>query len=229
MSNNILITGCSSGLGLALTKLYLEKGFKVFGISRQKPDISNDNFIFKCCDLSDTNNIKNNLTSFITDAIDFNTVYLNAGMLGKIKEMTKLELNDLKTTMDLNVYANKELLDLLSNIKVKNIIAISSGAAVNGSKGWGPYSLSKASLNMLINLYSKEMLDTKILCVAPGVVETPMTDYIRYEIDDTIYTSAKVLKEGSIQTPFDAANKLNEVANRISEFESGSFIDVRNI
>jgi alcohol dehydrogenase/benzil reductase ((S)-benzoin forming) len=73
------------------------------------------------------------------------------------------------------------------------------------------------------------MLDTKILCVAPGVVETPMTDYIRYEIDDTIYTSAKVLKEGSIQTPFDAANKLNEVANRISEFESGSFIDVRNI
>jgi alcohol dehydrogenase/benzil reductase ((S)-benzoin forming) len=150
-------------------------------------------------------------------------------MLGKIKEMTKLELNDLKTTMDLNVYANKELLDLLSNIKVKNIIAISSGAAVNGSKGWGPYSLSKASLNMLINLYSKEMLDTKILCVAPGVVETPMTDYIRYEIDDTIYTSAKVLKEGSIQTPFDAANKLNEVANRISEFESGSFIDVRNI
>lgn len=30
MIKNILITGCSSGLGLALTRLYLEKGYKVF-------------------------------------------------------------------------------------------------------------------------------------------------------------------------------------------------------
>jgi benzil reductase ((S)-benzoin forming) len=39
MQKNILITGCSSGLGLALTKNYLEKDFKVYGISRNKPDI----------------------------------------------------------------------------------------------------------------------------------------------------------------------------------------------
>ncbi len=229
MTKNILITGCSSGLGLALTKLYLEKGFKVFGISRQKPDIKNDNFVFKSCDLSNTSDIKNNLTSLITDAKNFYVVYLNAGMLGKIKEITKLELADLKATMDLNVYANKELLDILSTITVDNIIAISSGAAVNGSKGWGPYSLSKASLNMLINLYSKEMTQTKLLCVAPGVIKTPMTDYIRYEVDDTVYTSAKVLKEGNIQSTTTAAIRLDEVVSRINEFDSGSFIDIRNI
>jgi len=229
MNKNILITGCSSGLGLALTHFYLKKGFKVFGISRQKPDISDADFIFKNCDLSKTSDIKNKLTSFITEIKTLDIVYLNAGMLGKIKEMTKLELDDLKATMDLNVYANKELLDILSTINVKKIIAISSGAAINGSKGWGPYSLSKASLNMLINLYAKEMLDTKILCVAPGVVKTPMTDYIRNDVDDTIYTSAKILKEGDIQTPKEAAIRLHEVINRMDEFESGTFIDVRNL
>lgn len=229
LKKNILITGCSSGLGLALTKFYLEKGFKVFGISRQKPDITSENFIFQSCDLSNTSNIKNELSFFIQEIKEIEIVYLNAGMLGVIKEMVNLSLDDLKITMDLNVYANKELLDILSTIKVKNIIAISSGAAINGSKGWGPYSLSKASLNMLINLYAKEMIDTKLLCVAPGVIKTPMTDYIRYEIDDTIYTSAKVLKEGFIQTPQIAASKLDNVVNRIDEFESGLFIDVRNI
>lgn len=229
MNKNILITGCSSGLGLGLTHLYLEKGYRVFGISKTKPDIQNTNFIFKACDLSKTSNIKKELTTYLQTTEEFDTVYLNAGMLGVIKEMTQLQLSDLKETLELNVYANKELLDILSTLKVSNIIAISSGAAINGSKGWGPYSLSKASLNMLINLYSKEMLDTKLLAVAPGVIETPMTDYIRYEVDDTIYTSAKVLKQAQIQSPVQAAKRLDMVVQRINEFESGSFIDVRNI
>jgi len=229
LNKNILITGCSSGLGLALTLLYLEKGYKVFGISRNAPNIENKNFIFKKCDLSNTSLINEELTPFLKEIGTFDVVYLNAGMLGKIKEMTQLELNDLKSTFELNVYANKELLDILSTLRVKSVIAISSGASVNGSKGWGAYSLSKASLNMLINLYSKEMLDTKLLCVAPGVIETPMTDFIRYEVDDTIYTSAKTLKQGEIQTPTQAAIRLVNLNKRINEFESGSFIDIRNI
>lgn len=229
MNKNILITGCSSGLGLALTLFYLDQGDKVFGISRKAPQIINKNFIFKSCDLSKTSGIKENLTPFLQSISDFDIVYLNAGMLGKIKEMTQLELNDLKTTLELNVYANKELLDILSTMNVKNIIAISSGASINGSKGWGAYSLSKASLNMLINLYAKEMIHTKLLCIAPGVIETPMTDFIRYEVDDTIYTSAKTLKQGEIQTPKEAALRVANLIERIDDFSSGSFIDVRDI
>ncbi len=82
---------------------------------------------------------------------------------------------------------------------------------------------------MLLNLYSKEMLNTKILAVAPGVIETPMTDYIRFEVDDNIYTSAKILKNGDIQKPDEAAQRLHQVIEKVEEFESGSFIDVRNI
>jgi len=229
MVKNILVTGCSSGLGLSLCHYYLELGYKVFGISRKNPNIDNENFIFKGCDLSNTSDIKKELTSFLQSIETLELVYLNAGILGKIKEMTQLELGDLKNTMELNVYANKEILDILGTLTTKNIIAISSGAAVNGSKGWGPYSISKAALNMLINLYSKEMNMSKLLCVAPGVIKTPMTDYIRFEVDDTVYTSAKTLKEGEIQTPQEAAIRLHKLAERMEEFETGSFIDVRSI
>lgn len=229
MSKNILITGCSSGLGLALTNLYLKLGYKVYGISRTKPNINNTNFFFKAFDLSNISLIKSELTSFIKSIINIEIVYLNAGMLGEIKSSLDLSVDDLKEVYELNVYTNKELLDILSTIKVKTIIAISSGASKNGSKGWASYSLSKAGVNMLINLYAKELEKTILLAVAPGVIETPMTDYIRYEIDDNIYTSAKRLKEGEIQTPSTAAKRLNNLALKAEEFESGSFVDVRSI
>jgi benzil reductase ((S)-benzoin forming) len=226
---NVLITGCSSGLGLALTNFYLDEGYKVFGISRKKPNIENENFTFKSFDLSNINKIKNGLTPFIDSIEEIETVYLNAGMLGHIKEMAHQTIEEIKEVLDLNVFANKELLDILAKTKVSNIIAISSGAAKKGSKGWGAYSLSKATLNMLVNLYANEMSSIKILAVAPGVIETPMTDVIRYDVDDTIFTSAKVLKDGDIQQPIDAASRLHNVIKRITEFESGSFIDVRNV
>ncbi|NVJ53588.1 MAG: SDR family NAD(P)-dependent oxidoreductase [Campylobacteraceae bacterium] len=229
MNKNILITGCSSGLGLALTKLYLSEGYKVFGISRRKPEISNKNFIFKEFDLSNIESIKTELTEFITEIKELDTVFLNAGMLGEIKEVTKLKTKEIQEVLNLNVFANKELLDILATIKTNTVVGISSGASKNGSKGWASYSLSKSSLNMLLNLYSKEMLNTKLLSIAPGVIETPMTDYIRFDIDDEVFTSAKTLKNGEIQKPEVAAKRLFDTLKRKNEFESGSFLDVRKI
>lgn len=229
MGKNILITGCSSGLGLALSHYYLEKGFKVYGISRNKPEINNPNFIHKSFDLSQISKIKDELSSFINDISQIQTAFLNAGMLGKIKILEELSTQEMQEVYNLNVYANKELLDILKTIEVKNILAISSGASKTGYKGWGSYSLSKAAINMLINLYANEMPNTKLLAVAPGVIKTPMTDYIRFEIDSEIFTSAKKLSEGIVQTPQETAIKIDTLINRIDEFESGIYVDVRKI
>jgi len=229
LKKNVLITGCSSGFGFALSKYYLEQGCVVCGISRSKPNIQNNNFIFKSCDLSNVEDIKSSLNTFISNIENIELVYLNAGMLGEIKSSLDISTKELKKVYELNVYTNKELLDILSTINVKIIIGISSGAAVNGSKGWCAYSLSKAGLNMLINLYSKEMLNTKILAVAPGVIETPMTDVIRYEIDDVEFPSAKKLKEGQIQTAEEAVLRMDNFVQKIEKFESGSFVDVRDV
>ena len=84
MTKNILITGCSSGLGLALTNFYLNKDCKVYGISRIKPNIKNDNFIFKAFDLSKISKINKELNVFITSLKNIDIVYLNAGMLGEL-------------------------------------------------------------------------------------------------------------------------------------------------
>lgn len=229
MKQNILITGCSSGFGLALTKYYIEKGCNVFGISRNEPEYTNENFSFISCDLSKVNDIKLTVSKYIQEIGELELVYLNAGMLGEIKSSLEISTSELKEVYELNVYTNKELLDILATVKVKTIIGISSGAAVNGSKGWAGYSLSKAGLNMLINLYSKEMMNTKLLAVAPGVIETPMTDIIRYQLDDEEFPSAKRLKEGEIQTSTQAAIRMDNFVQESEKFDSGSFVDVRDV
>ncbi|MBP7227318.1 MAG: SDR family NAD(P)-dependent oxidoreductase [Aliarcobacter sp.] len=229
MKKNILITGCSSGLGLALTNYYLQKGFKVYGISRNKPEIQNQNFIHISFDLSQISEIKTSLTTILKEIKNLDLVFLNAGMLGKIKILQELSIEEMQEVYNLNVYANKELLDILMQIDVKNIFIISSGASKTGYKGWGSYSLSKAGVNMLVNLYSNEMFNTKIIALAPGVIKTPMTDYIRFELDENIFTSAKKLNEGLVQTAFETAIKIDAFINRINEFETGSYVDIRQI
>ncbi|PUE63965.1 SDR family NAD(P)-dependent oxidoreductase [Arcobacter caeni] len=229
MQKNILITGCSSGLGLALTNYYLQKGFKVYGISRNKPEIQNQNFIHISFDLSKISDIKTSLTTILKEIKNLDLVFLNAGMLGKIKILQELSIEEMQEVYNLNVYANKELLDILMQIDVKNIFIISSGASKTGYKGWGSYSLSKAGVNMLVNLYSNEMFNTKIIALAPGVIKTPMTDYIRFELDENIFTSAKKLNEGLVQTAFETAIKIDAFINRIHEFETGSYMDIRQI
>jgi NAD(P)-dependent dehydrogenase (short-subunit alcohol dehydrogenase family) len=140
------------------------------------------------------------------------------------------DLFKIKEVMEVNVWANKELIDLLSaSASVKQVIGISSGAALNGSKGWGAYALSKSALNMLLNVYAKELPNIHFTALAPGVIKTAMTDHIIEKVDAQEFPSAKKLKESYIQSPEEAAKNLLFIFPKLLERESGSFIDVREM
>ncbi len=49
-----LVTGCSSGIGLAITKALLAQGWHVTGISRSAPTLDHACFAHLAADLSDT-------------------------------------------------------------------------------------------------------------------------------------------------------------------------------
>ena len=231
MMKNILITGIGSGLGEALAKAYLENGDAVYAIGRTFPKAFDHypHFFFFPYDLSQTFMIASDIAPFIKNHT-FDSVILNAGILGEIATLSDIQLSSIKEVMEINVWANKELIDLLSKqAKINQIVGISSGAAVNGSKGWGPYSLSKSALNMLFKVYAKELPDIHFTALAPGIIKTPMTDIIIGEVDDQEFPSAKKLKESHIQTPQEAATNLLYVIPKLFEYESGSFVDVREM
>lgn len=228
----VLITGVSSGLGNALAKAYVDRGAMVYGIGRYEPRaLEGELFHFLACDLSILDDIENRVSPWLQEIGNFDIVLLNAGMLGEIKEIHQSSLKEINQVMDLNVWANKVLLDLFITLPVaiKQIIGISSGAAVNASKGWGGYSLSKSALNMLLKLYAHEMPNSHLSALAPGVVETPMVGHIINDVDEERYPSARRLKNGPIQSPQEAAHRLIETFPKLLSYESGSFLDVRQM
>lgn len=228
---NILITGVSSGLGQALAIEYLENGDAVYAIGKTIPHKLDHypHFFFFPYDLSETFMIQSTLKEFLQNR-SFDIVILNAGVLGDIQPLSQTDLNDVKDVMEINLWANKELIDTLhKHAQVKQIVGMSSGAAVNGSKGWGAYSLSKAALNMLLNVYAKEMPETHFTALAPGVIHTPMVQHILENVNDEVYPSARRLKEGEIRSPEKAAKLLIETFPKLLAYESGSFLDVRTM
>jgi len=133
-------------------------------------------------------------------------VVLNAGVLGEFGDMREIPLRKFREVMDVNVWANKVILDTLLDlgIEIKQIIGISSGAAVNCNRGWNAYAISKAALNCLLRLYAREMEGTHIVALAPGLVLTPMLEEVMRQ-DERLYPSVKRIKESPKRTPEEAA------------------------
>jgi len=228
----VLITGVSSGLGAVLAKAVLERGDAVYAVGRHenKALARYPDYYFFPIDLSDVVMIPETLKEFVKDH-RFDLAILNAGILGEIKEMDLFGLDEIRRIMDLNVWANKQIIDTLNHHadSTAQLVAVSSGAAINGSKGWGPYSISKAALNMLIKVYAAECPWTHFSAVAPGVVMTPMLEKILRTADPLIYPSIRRIKEGPILTPEVAAQRFLKACAKALEYPSGSFLDVRTM
>jgi len=234
---NILITGTSSGLGYGLADYYLKQGHTVFGLSRKlnSEQKKHKNFVFLSQDMTNYNELKTNLLSFLKDINTLDLVILNAGILNQIKDLKDTGLDEIKKVMDVNVWSNKVLIDSLYQHveKIDQIVAISSGASVSGSRGWNAYSLSKATLNMLISLYSKEFTNTHFCALAPGLIDTKMQDYIFDLPKEKEFPTIKKLKEakisGAMPTVEEAAEINAQAIAKLKNYESGSFIDVRDM
>ena len=232
----ILITGVSSGLGHGLAKCYLAMGAEVYGCSRRSPDdLLEQGLNFCALDLSQQGESEPKFRAWIEEVASFDVVILNAGVLGKIKDMQECSMAELKATMEVNIWSNKWILDacLGGGRTIQQVIGISSGASLSGSRGWNGYSLSKAALNMLIKLYAGECPSTHFTSFAPGLVDTAMQDYMTSLPEDPRYTPIEILKaaKGTEAMPsgYECAQKLIHAFPRLLENESGGYADIRKL
>lgn len=232
---NLFITGNSSGLGHGLSEAALEKGWRVYGCSRRgAPDLVGDVHDLRC-DLSDFDAIPGRLQTLLGKSGGLDLVILNAGILGEMKDMSETTIDELRRIMDINVWANKVVMDWLLawGRPVDQVVMISSGAAVSGNRGWNGYAISKAALNMLAQLYVHEFPDTHISALAPGIIDTAMQDYLCGEVDADRFPTAAVLREarssGNMPDPRQAGEHLLAAMDRLKRHPSGSFLDIRRL
>lgn len=239
MAENIFITGVSSGLGRGLAEAYLDRGAKVFGCSRRVPeDLVARGLRHRSVDLSlgEVPGAVDPVRDLVGGAEAWDAVFLNAGRLGEIRDMADTPLADLRETMEVNVWANKWILDLFFSKAgpVRQVVAVSSGASQSGSRGWNGYSVSKAALNMFVKLYAGECLETHFTALAPGLVESSMQDYLTSLPADDRFKPLEILKsaKGTERMPDGrtCAERIIGVLPRlIAESESGAYADLRKL
>ncbi|OHX66205.1 SDR family NAD(P)-dependent oxidoreductase [Flammeovirga pacifica] len=237
MSSNIFITGTSKGLGSGFADYYLGKEDKVYGLSRSSADQfgSEDNYQHIQADVSDFDQIKVKVKELLKDVEYLQLVILNAGILGEIKGITDASIDEMKEVMDINLWANKVIIDTLYEMKIKvnQIVVISSGASINGNKGWSGYSISKAAVNMLVKLYAVEYPETHYTALAPGLIDTGMQDYLCDVVDHEAFPSMTRLKEArgtdNMPTPKEAAKRIGDILPALLMTPNGSYEDVRKL
>jgi NAD(P)-dependent dehydrogenase (short-subunit alcohol dehydrogenase family) len=204
-------------------------------LSRKPPESleGEENFRFHAVDLSDLQTLGRNMERICADVDKVDLVYLNAGVLGELKRIDESSLEEMKHVMDVNVWANKVILDTLFRVGAdpEQIIAISSGAEIYGSSGWGAYSMSKSALNSLIRVGAGEHPGGHFCALAPGLVGTKMLDSIfdrepnlEFPADEKLRRSRN---EGLVQSPGAAAERIVGILDRLRTVPSGEYVDIR--
>jgi NAD(P)-dependent dehydrogenase (short-subunit alcohol dehydrogenase family) len=239
MSSNLLITGTSRGLGLSLARHFLQKnGHSVYGCSRGDCPLEKEfpgRYHHQQIDLADTAAAQKAFNALIDGVDGFPLVILNAGILPPIRDLRDTPLETLRETMEINVWANKWILDAVLSMpsKPQQVVAISSGAAVSGSRGWNAYSVSKAALNMLVKLYAAEEPSVHFTALAPGLVDTAMQEYISSIEDDADYETIRRLKAArntpDMPSADEAASSIVDILDTLKSQESGAFVDIRKM
>ncbi len=238
LSHSIFITGVSSGLGHGLAEHYLQQGNKVLGCSRRTPEelTRHENFQFTSCDVSNFDTLPENLEQLFSGVETCELAILNAGILSPFGDLQETSIEDCQNVMDVNLWSNKIILDWLlpRYPEIRQVVTISSGAAVNGNRGWNAYSISKAALNMLTKLYAQEAPQTHFLAIAPGLIATHMQDVLCGLDEDERFPTLDSLRSrrGTDQMPTaeQLAPKIAAVIEKApAHTDSGEFIDIRKI
>lgn len=238
--NILIITGGSNGIGKAIAKKYTSENFTVFSISRSKTTEVNYKQI--AADLSNTleavKAIQNAFSKIESDEITSITLLNNAGSLGEVNTVGDLDSEKIQHTIQLNtttpLVLSNEFIKLTKKLNCKKqIINISSGAAMNPYSGWSIYCTSKAALDMTTKAIATEQSDiengVKCMAIYPGVVDTDMQTVIRKTTESEFKNVQRFieLKENNeLYAPEFVADKIFHI-DISNALENGEIIDIR--
>ena len=177
---SVLITGCSSGIGLCIAKGLKEKGYRVFASARSIDDVKNlQNLGFESLllDLSSSESI-NTAVFKLYEMTETLYALINNGAYGQAGALEDISRDALEKQFQSNVFGWHELTNLvlprMRDLNVGRIIYISSVLGFVAMPYRGAYVASKFAIEGLIATLRLELSDTniKFSSIQPGPIES---------------------------------------------------------
>jgi NAD(P)-dependent dehydrogenase (short-subunit alcohol dehydrogenase family) len=214
LNQTVLLTGASRGIGLALAKKLLVKGFNVIGTSRSGviDSIQHENFHPIALDVTCIESIEESHKKIFDRFDQIDSVINNAGMGPDLDQLIP-DAVSFNSTFEVNVKGVVLFTEpILERVSEKgSVLMISSKMGSIGkciafdSVG---YRVSKSALNMYTKILANRLSSIKVAAVHPG--------YVKTEISESALLQGRLTPEQSAE---------NVLSFMESDFKSGIFWD----
>ena len=178
-----LITGGTTGIGLATAKRLAEEGATVIVTGRNPETVEaarqqfNGSIKVVESDAADETEVEHLFESIAAKHGHIDILFLNAG-IARFAPIEQASLDDFDAMFNLNVrglwLALKHAIPLLS--EGGSVVVNASIAGVKGIEGSSSYSATKAALRSLVRTAARELADrnVRVNAISPGPIETPI-------------------------------------------------------
>jgi 3-oxoacyl-[acyl-carrier protein] reductase len=229
-----LVTGASGGIGGAIARAFHAQGAKV-GLSGTRKDaldelageLGEGAFVLPA-DLSSAD-AAGQLIKDAAAAMGSVDILVNNAGLTRDQLAMRMSEEDWQTVLDVNLTAafrlSKACLRAMMKKRWGRIIGITSVVGVTGNPGQVNYAASKAAMIGMSKSLAQEVASRNITvnCVAPGFIETPMTDALSDEQKDNLMGR---IPAGRLGLPDDIAAACVYLAADETSYVSGQTLHV---
>lgn len=211
---NILVTGCSRGVGLEICRVLLEQGHTVYGIARSCPDEFKElqaeyegRLLYKSVDLSDSEHVKENVfRDFCGSKVRIDG-FVNNAAVAYDDIVTNLNMERLKAMYEVNVFTpmmmtKNVIRNMILHHTKGTIVHISSISVHTGYKGLAMYASSKGALEAFSKDTAREWgtMGIRSNVVVPGFMATAMSSTLTGEQRSKIYARTSLKAATSIRS-----------------------------
>lgn len=206
MIKTVLITGCSTGIGRALTEVFLQQGYRVYATARNTQslnDLQHPELRPLAMDVNSDEDVAATMTAIEADSGYLNCLINNAGYaaMGPVTELTH---DKLLLQFSTNVFApvalTKACLPLLrkaaSEQQPAQVVNIGSVSGILTTPFSGAYCATKAALHSLTDALRMELapFNIDVITVQPGAIQSSFGKNSLASLDG-------LLEEGSLYSP----------------------------
>ena len=231
-----LITGASRGIGRSHALLFAEEGANII-FTDLKANENSDSLLaelrakgvradFLASNAAD-NEQANDVAKWVADNYGRLDILVNNAGITKDQLILRMSVEDWNLVMDVNLRSvfnyTKAFAPMMMKQRAGSIINISSIVGLNGNAGQGNYSASKAGIIGFTRSIAKELGSRNIRCnaVAPGFIETPMTQQLPEDVRKDWMTKIP-LRRGGLDT--DVAHVSLFLASDLASYVTGQVI-----